>query len=40
VHKPELDEMHGPESLPYRPQNAGRSSAGRPGSRGGWKRGR
>ena len=40
VHKPELDEMHGPESLPYRPQNAGRSSAGKPGSRGGWKRGR
>ena len=40
VHKPELDEMHGPESLPYRPQSGGRSSAGRPGSRGGWKRGR
>jgi excinuclease ABC subunit B len=40
VHKPELDEMHGPESLPYRPQGGGRSSAGRPGSRGGWKRGR
>ena len=40
VHKPELDEMHGPESLPYRPQSGGRSTAGRPGSRGGWKRGR
>ncbi|MDQ8729058.1 excinuclease ABC subunit UvrB [Bradyrhizobium sp. LHD-71] len=36
--KPTLDEMHGPESAPYRP--GGRSSAGRPGSRGGWKRGR
>jgi excinuclease ABC subunit B len=40
VHKPELDEMHTPESLPYRPQAGGRSTAGRPGSRGGWKRGR
>lgn len=39
VHKPELDEMHTPESRPYRPEG-GRSSAGRPGSRGGWKRGR
>ena len=40
VHKPELDEMHGPESAPYRPGMSGRSSAGRPGSRGGWKKGR
>jgi excinuclease ABC subunit B len=41
VHKPELDEMHSPESAPYRPDvGGGRSSAGRPGSRGGWKRGR
>ena len=27
VHKPHLDEMHGPESLPYRP---GRATPGRP----------
>lgn len=40
VHKPDLDEMHTPESAPYRPGMSGRSSAGRPGSRGGWKRGR
>jgi excinuclease ABC subunit B len=40
VHKPELDEMHSPESRPYRPDMSGRSSAGRPGSRGGWKKGR
>ncbi len=40
VHKPELDEMHGPESAPYRPGMSGRSLAGRPGSRGGWKKGR
>ena len=40
VHKPELDEMHTPESLPYRPSMSGRSLAGRPGSRGGWKKGR
>ena len=39
--KPTLDEMHGPESAPYRPGGeAGRSKAGRPGSRGGWKRGK
>jgi excinuclease ABC subunit B len=71
VHKPHLDEMHGPESLPYRPgresarkpsedsaspsgsrifqptssREAGpefgpspRSTGGRPGHRGGWKK--
>ena len=40
VHKPDLDEMHTPESTPYRPGMSGRSLAGRPGSRGGWKKGR
>jgi excinuclease ABC subunit B len=29
VHKPHLDEMHGPESLPYRP---GRAAARKPSS--------
>jgi excinuclease ABC subunit B len=67
VHKPHLDEMHGPESLPYRPGRAtprnpspddttpssesrifqptssreaalGRSTGGKPGHRGGWKK--
>ncbi len=67
VHKPDLDEMHGPESLPYRPNRAaprkpstddtaassesrvfqpassreaalGRSTGGKPGHRGGWKK--
>jgi excinuclease ABC subunit B len=67
VHKPHLDEMHGPESLPYRPNGAtarksspddigarseskiyqptssreaalGRSTGGKPGHRGGWKK--
>jgi excinuclease ABC subunit B len=38
--KPTLDEMAGPESKPYRPAPSGRSSAGKPGARGGWKRGR
>ncbi|ETR78455.1 excinuclease ABC subunit B [Afipia sp. P52-10] len=42
--KPSLDEMGpGMESKPYRPSpstGGGRSSAGKPGSRGGWKRGR
>ena len=67
VHNPHLDEMHGPESLPYRPSRAtprkfspddaspssesrifqptssreaalGRSTGGKPGHRGGWKK--
>ena len=39
--KPSLDEMGpGMESKPYRPAPSGRSSAGKPGARGGWKRGR
>jgi excinuclease ABC subunit B len=67
VHSPHFDEMHGPESLPYRPNRAslhnpspddagpssesrifqptpsreaalGRSTGGKPGHRGGWKK--
>jgi excinuclease ABC subunit B len=67
VHNPHLDEVHGPESLPYRPDRPtprkpspddadpssesrifqptssreaalGRSTGGKPGHRGGWKK--
>lgn len=42
-HKPGLDEMHSPESAPYRPEGTPlpkkpRSSGGAPGHRGGWKK--
>ena len=37
-HKPDLDEMNGPESQPYRGGTSPRSTAGKPGQRGGFKR--